>query len=182
MPARPGCDGPEGEGDMEGFDTYASPLGTILLRSNGGALTGLWFEGQKNAPRVRDDEPGSGAAALCGAVRWLDIYFSGREPDFTPPVRLTGTPFRLRVWEALLEVPYGKVATYADLARMAGYPRAYARAVGSAVGMNPVSIVVPCHRILGSNGSLTGYAGGTDRKLRLLRLEGVSLPELSPLP
>ncbi len=140
---------------MEGFDTYASPLGTILLRSSGGALRGRSLAG---------------------------YLFFGKGAGLYAPVRLTGTPFRLRVWEALREVPYGKVATYADLARMAGYPRAYTRAVGSAVGMNPVSIVVPCHRILGSNGSLTGYAGGTDRKLRLLRLEGVSLPELAPLP
>jgi methylated-DNA-[protein]-cysteine S-methyltransferase len=106
--------------------------------------------------------------------KWLDVYFSGREPDFTPPLRMEGTPFRLRVWELLREIPYGSLISYGAIAeklRAAGI-KASPRAVGGAVGANPVSIIVPCHRVIGSDGSLTGYAGGLETKKALLRLEG----------
>ncbi len=113
---------------------------------------------------------------------WLDIYFSGKEPDFMPPIHLTGSPFRLSVWKLLQQIPYGKTMTYGELARRIAGQRGLlhmsAQAVGGAVGHNPISIIVPCHRVVGSDGSLTGYAGGVDKKQRLLALEGVDLGKL----
>ena len=107
--------------------------------------------------------------------RWLDIYFDGRIPDFTPPLQPLGTPFRRAVWEILREIPYGRTVTYKqvteELMRRTGSIRMSARAVGSAIGHNPISIIIPCHRVIGSNGRLTGYAGGLDRKRRLLEIE-----------
>lgn len=146
-----------------------SPVGPLTLVSDGAALTGLWTE--KNAP-----VPGEIAELPVFELteKWLDVYFSGREPDFTPPLRMEGTPFRLRVWELLREIPYGTLTTYGALAeklRAAGI-KASPRAVGGAVGANPVSIIVPCHRVIGADGSLTGYAGGLETKISLLRLEG----------
>ena len=109
--------------------------------------------------------------------RWLDLYFGGKEPDFTPAVSLRGTPFRTAVWQILQKIPYGKTMTYGQiaekLARETGKPVS-ARAVGGAVGHNPVSLIIPCHRVIGADGSLTGYAGGTERKAALLRMEGYS--------
>lgn len=155
---------------------YASPLGEITLASDGEALIGLWFEGQKYFGATLDE--GSEVTLLPifdEARRWLDIYFEGRDPGFTPPLALHTTPFRKRVYESLLRIPYGKVVTYQDIAREIaqerGLPTMSARAVGSAVGHNPISLIIPCHRVIGSNGSLTGYAGGLDRKLALLQLE-----------
>lgn len=161
------------EGEMMRYTHhYASPLGGILLASDGEGLTGLWFEGQKYYAR------GLGAEArekdlpvFSQAARWLDTYFSGKEPDSTPPLRLIGTPFQITVWEKLLTIPYGETETYGGLARRCGLSGASARAVGSAVGRNPVSVIVPCHRVVGADGSLTGYAGGTGRKAKLLALE-----------
>ena len=146
-----------------------SPVGPLTLVSDGEALTGLWTE--KNAP-----VPGEIAELPVFELteKWLDVYFSGREPDFTPPLRMEGTPFRLRVWELLREIPYGSLTSYGAIAeklRAAGI-KASPRAVGGAVGANPVSIIVPCHRVIGSDGSLTGYAGGLETKKALLRLEG----------
>ena len=146
-----------------------SPVGPLTLVSDGAALTGLWTE--KNAP-----VPGEIAELPVFELteKWLDVYFSGREPDFTPPLRMEGTPFRLRVWELLREIPYGSLTSYGAIAeklRAAGI-KASPRAVGGAVGANPVSIIVPCHRVIGSDGSLTGYAGGLETKKALLRLEG----------
>lgn len=146
-----------------------SPVGPLTLVSDGAALTGLWTE--KNAP-----VPGEIAELPVFELteKWLNVYFSGREPDFTPPLRMEGTPFRLRVWELLREIPYGTLTTYGALAeklRAAGI-KASPRAVGGAVGANPVSIIVPCHRVIGADGSLTGYAGGLETKISLLRLEG----------
>ena len=113
--------------------------------------------------------------------KWLDIYFDGKEPDFTPRLHLQGSPFRMEVWEILLKIPYGKTTTYKEIAeRVAaqrGIPSMSAQAVGGAVGHNPVSIIVPCHRILGTDGSLTGYAGGVEKKKSLLSLENDLLPE-----
>ena len=159
---------------------YDSPLGGITLASDGNALTGLWFEGQKHFAETLDkmhtekDMPVFDAAA-----RWLDIYFSGREPDFTPALNLRGTPFQIAVWEILLAIPYGHTVTYGQIAKeialRRGLSRMSAQAAGGAVGRNPVALIVPCHRVLGADGSLTGYAGGLDRKLRLLRLEGADL-------
>ena len=107
--------------------------------------------------------------------RWLDIYFAGRQPDFTPPLHLIGSDFRRRVWKRLLEIPYGQTTTYGAL--LGGGMSA--QAVGGAVGHNPISIIVPCHRVIGANGSLTGYAGGIDKKIGLLTLEGVDVGRLT---
>lgn len=108
--------------------------------------------------------------------RWLDIYFSGQQPDFMPPLHMSGTPFQMAVWETLREIPYGQTTTYGaiarKIARQRGLSKMSAQAVGQAVGRNELSILVPCHRVVGTNGSLTGYAGGIDKKIQLLQLEG----------
>ena len=156
---------------MEYTAHYDSPLGDITLASDGMVLTGVWFEGQKYF--------GSTFGPLASlpaelpvfeeTCRWLDIYFSGREPDFMPPLSLRGTLFQQRVWKELLPIPYGQTVTYGELAHRLGCRSA--QAVGGAVGRNPISIIVPCHRVVGTNGSLTGYAAGLDRKRALLELE-----------
>ncbi len=161
---------------MEYVHRYDSPLGGVTMASNGEALTGLWFDGQRYfADGLSAELEEKELPVFALADRWLNIYFSGREPDFTPPLRLSGTPFRRAVWEVLLAVPYGQTVTYAQVAEAAakrlGRPRSSARAAGGAVGRNPVSLIVPCHRVVGCGGALTGYAGGTDRKRRLLALE-----------
>lgn len=121
-------------------------------------------------------------ATLAEVKRWLDIYFSGREPDFLPPLHPLGTPFRRAVWELLLQIPYGRTVTYGELARRLaakqGLVHMSAQAVGGAVGHNPISILIPCHRVVGSGGNLTGYAGGIDKKVRLLELEGTDMAGL----
>ena len=151
---------------------YASPLGGIMLASDGQALTGLWFEGQRHFAAGLDGEHEEKALPVFDeAARWLDAYFGGREPGFTPPLRPRGTAFRRAVWEQLLTVPCGETVSYGQLAARLGLPRAAARAVGGAVGRNPVSLIIPCHRVVGADGSLTGYAGGLERKRRLLALE-----------
>ena len=165
---------------MDNISYYNSPLGTILLASDGIGLSGLWFEGQKNYastlhPEFRNcDDDHTKAAA-----DWLDAYFSGAVPGFPPAMHLTGTEFRIRVWNALMSVPYGETMTYGAISlRLAekdgkGSCGSAARAVGSAVGHNPISIIIPCHRIVGADGKLCGYAGGVERKKELLRLEGI---------
>ena len=161
---------------MQYTSRYVSPLGGILLAADEDGLTGLWFDGQKYFAHGLDGEAEERAMPVVELARkWLDIYFSGREPDIEVPLHLTGTPFQNEVWELLCAIPYGKTVTYGELAkRLAekkGLPRMSAQAIGGAVGRNPVSIIVPCHRVVGANGSLTGYAGGVDKKLRLLELE-----------
>ena len=155
---------------------YDSPLGGILLAADEVGLTGLWFEGQKYFARTLDAvHQEQENAALSSAKRWLDIYFSGQEPDFTPPLHPVGSPFRQEVWELLLQIPYGQTTTYGTLAEQLaakhGRSRMSAQAVGGAVGHNEISIIIPCHRVVGTNGSLTGYAGGIDKKVKLLTLE-----------
>ncbi len=148
---------------------YVSPLGDILLAADDLGLTGLWFVGQKHFPAFSHQED-TDLPIFDRARQWLDIYFSGKQPDFMPPVHLIGTDFQVSVWQALSAIPYGKTVTYGQIAK-----KLYsgAQAVGSAVGRNPISILIPCHRVVGSNGSLTGYAGGLDRKMALLALESV---------
>lgn len=148
---------------------YVSPIGRILIASDDIGLAGLWFEGSKYFPAELSAPAYKMMPALRGAVRWLDEYFSGREPDFTPPLHLSGSDFRMRVWSELMKIPYGQTVTYGDIARAVGCKSA--QAVGGAVGHNPVSLIVPCHRVLGADGALTGYAAGTERKQYLLRLE-----------
>lgn len=161
---------------MQYTTIYASPLGAITLASDGAALTGLWFQGQKYEARGLDREHAARSLPVFDvARRWLDIYFSGAAPDFTPPLRFYGTAFQQAVWRLLTDIPYGETSSYGALARRLaaaqGRERVSARAVGGAVGKNPISIIVPCHRVLGADGALTGYAGGLDRKTALLRLE-----------
>lgn len=155
---------------------YTSPLGGILLAADEVGLRGLWFDGQKYfACDLPDERAEIETPVLSEAKRWLDLYFGGQEPDFLPPLHPVGTPFRQAVWEILLRIPYGKTVTYGEiskqLAEKMGLERMSAQAVGGAVGHNEISIIIPCHRVVGSNGSLTGYAGGIDRKIKLLELE-----------
>lgn len=149
-----------------------SPLGNILLSADEIGLTGLWFEGEKYyADALPREHIERETPILTDTKRWLDVYFTGREPDFTPPLHPAGSPFRQAVWQLLLEIPYGQTTTYGALAKRMGGVHMSAQAVGGAVGHNPISIIVPCHRVIGANGSLTGYAGGLDRKIKLLEIE-----------
>ena len=155
-----------------------SPLGEILLAADDQGLTGLWFaENQRHlGPSLSPDAEERPSPFFDEARRWLEVYFSGRDPGFTPTLHLTGPDSRVRVEEILLAIPYGQTATYGQIARQIaserGVERMSARAVGGAVGRNPISLIVPCHRVVGSGGSLTGYGGGIDRKIALLKLEG----------
>ena len=156
---------------MEYIAYYDSPLGGITLASNGEVLTGLWFDGQKHFGSTLGTQTSSSAKlpVFDDTYCWMDIFFSGHEPDFLPPLSLRGTPFQQRVWKELLTIPYGQTVTYGELARQVGCRSA--QAIGGAVGRNPIAIIVPCHRVVGTNGSLTGYAAGLDRKRALLQLE-----------
>ena len=159
---------------------YDSPLGGILLAADEIGLRGLWFDGQKYFARGLPETCVEGdAPALSETKRWLDIYFTGQEPDSLPPLHPVGSPFRQSVWEILLRIPYGKTVTYGEIARLLaekfGRARVSAQAVGGAVGHNEISILIPCHRVVGTGGSLTGYAGGIDKKIRLLELEGTDM-------
>ena len=153
-----------------------SPLGGMLLAADEIGLTGLWFGGQKYFARgLPAERTERSTPVLTEAKRWLDLYFSGREPDFIPPLHPAGSAFRRAVWQILLQVPYGQTITYGEIARQLaekrGLARMSAQAVGGAVGHNEVSVIIPCHRVVGTNGSLTGYAGGIGKKVRLLELE-----------
>ena len=159
---------------------YHSPLGDILLAADETGLTGLWFDGGKYfADNLPKDYLQAETPILAETVRWLEIYFSGRQPDFLPPMHPVGTPFRKMVWEILLQIPYGETTTYGEIAQKMsekmGIQRMSAQAVGGAVGHNEISIIIPCHRVVGANGNLTGYAGGLDKKMALLQLEGVDM-------
>jgi methylated-DNA-[protein]-cysteine S-methyltransferase len=147
-----------------------TPLGPLLVAFAGDALTGLYFDGHARTPRVSGRRGGPDAAMRAISVQ-LDEYFHGARTRFDLPLRLEGTAFQLTVWSALLGVPFGQTSTYAQLAAQIGRPRAF-RAVGAANGQNPISIVVPCHRLIGTSGHLTGYGWGLDRKRALLELEG----------
>lgn len=149
----------------------------MIMESDGETLTGLRFEDAEEESR----EPVTGPAdettreVFVQTSLWLDIYFRGQDPDFLPPMSINATDFRRRVWEILLSIPYGRTMTYGQIARKIaserGIDRMSAQAVGNAVGHNPVALIIPCHRVIGSDGSLTGYAGGIDRKRSLLEME-----------
>ncbi len=165
---------------MQYITLYNSPLGSILLGADVEGLTGLWFVREKYipenlVPKCREDK----LPVFKDTQRWLDIYFTGREPDFMPPIHLTGTPFQRSVWNILQQIPYGKTITYGEiavlLAKEKGLAKMSAQAIGGAVGHNKISIIIPCHRVVGSNGSLTGYAGGIDKKISLLKIEHVDM-------
>ena len=162
--------------------TYKSPLGNILLAADEIGLTGLWFEGQKYfAYTLPDEQIAKETPILAEAKRWLDLYFSGEEPAFTPPLHPVGSDFRQAVWQILLQIPYGKTMTYGEIARemakIQNVPHMSSQAVGGAVGHNVISIIIPCHRVVGTNGSLTGYAGGIDKKIALLELEHADISQ-----
>ena len=159
---------------------YQSPLGPITLASDGEALTGLWFDGQKYfAATLFPEHEEKILPVFSQTERWLDVYFSGRVPDFTPPLRMKTTAFRKSVWEIMLSISYGCTMTYGEIAKLIaagnGLPGMSAQAVGGAVGHNAISLIIPCHRVVGANGSLTGYAGGIEKKMRLLAMEGVDM-------
>lgn len=154
-----------------------TPLGTLFATAVGGALTGLYYEGGRHAPEISPDwieDPE--AATLAECARQLADYFAGKRRCFELPTAPKGTPFQLRVWGEIARIPYGETISYAELARRAGSAGS-ARAAGAATGRNPLSIVVPCHRVIASGGSLTGYAGGLARKTRLLQIEGATHAE-----
>ena len=158
---------------------YDSPLGPIIIAATDKGLAGLWFDGQRHlppeltGPAVWPDAPDH--PVLKEVMRQLTDYFAGRRTQFDVPLDLAyGTAFQQSVWQALLKIPQGGTASYGELSARIGKPAAV-RAVGAAVGRNPVSIIVPCHRVMGASGALTGYAGGLERKSALLRLEGVDL-------
>lgn len=182
---------------MQSILEYDSLLGAMLLAADETGVTGAWFAGQKYFARTLETDAreatGTQAAlqALDAARRWLDVYFSGREPDFSVPLHLTGTAFQQSVWAMLRAIPYGKTVTYGEIARRLaaerGVSRISAQAVGGAVGRNPVSVIVPCHRVVGADGGFTGYAGGIDKKQKLLALEKaditrIFIPHTEPAP
>ena len=155
---------------------YDSPLGGILIAADDIGLTGLWFDEQKYfADNLPDEYTEQETPILSESKRWLDLYFAGSEPDFVPPLHPAGSEFRRAVWEILLQIPYGQTTTYGKIAQQIaerqGLAHMSAQAVGGAVGHNSISIIIPCHRVVGTNGSLTGYAGGIHKKEKLLELE-----------
>lgn len=166
---------------------YTSPLGIILLSADDIGLTGLWFEGQKyfaDLPDLNVNVNGKDYEndILKDAIRWLNIYFSGKNPDFMPALHPIGSDFRKEVWDILLKIPYGKTMAYGniakEIARQRGCKTMSAQAIGGAVGHNKISIIIPCHRVVGTDGSLTGYAGGIDKKVKLLELEHTDMTQL----
>ncbi|OEH86848.1 hypothetical protein BHU72_00860 [Desulfuribacillus stibiiarsenatis] len=157
---------------------YDSPIGTLTVASDGHGITGLWT---KNEPFIENDDTIQEVTAKELAIfeqtrRWLDAYFAGKDPGFIPPVKTEGTEFRESIWKILCEIPHGQVITYGDIAKrialQTGKAKMSSQAVGGAVGSNPISIIIPCHRVVGRKGALTGYAGGIDVKARLLEIEG----------
>lgn len=151
---------------------YDSSLGGMTMVSDGHALTALCFDGTRRGLRFADELSAKTKLFVFDEThRWLDLYFAGEKPDFVPPLAPKGTAFQQRVWDILLTIPYGKTMSYGDIARRIS-PTMSAQAIGGAVGRNPIGIIIPCHRVIGANGSLTGYASGLDRKRWLLELEG----------
>lgn len=155
---------------------YDSPLGGITLSSNETELTGLWFDGQKYfGDTLEEKYEEKNLPIFEQTAQWLDIYFSGKAPDFTPPLCMKTTPFRKAVWEVMLTIPFGKTMTYGEIAEIIAKQKELskmsAQAVGGAVGHNSISLIIPCHRVVGTSGSLTGYAGGIEKKVQLLTLE-----------
>lgn len=155
---------------------YSSPLGEILIVSDGEAICGLWFYNQKYFKSTVDDDliKKPDLYIFKKATKWLDDYFDGLNPEFDFKLNPQGSDFRLMVWKILTEIPYGETITYGEIASKIS-PTMSAQAVGGAVGHNPIAIMIPCHRVMGTDGKLTGYAGGIDRKLELLKLEAVRI-------
>ena len=169
--------------DMDYINHYDSPIGGITLASDGTALTGLWFDDQKYfGDTLTEKYEEKNLPVFAKAAEWLDIYFSGKDPGFIPPLSMRTTAFRKRVWEIMLAIPFGQTMTYgqiaAQIAKEKDLPHMSAQAVGGAVGHNSISLIIPCHRVVGTDGSLTGYAGGIDKKIALLELEGADMSNL----
>ena len=165
---------------MEYIHHYDSPLGGITEASDGDHLIGLWFDGQKYfADTLDSDCEEKELLVFRQTDKWLDIYFSGKEPGFTPPINMKTTEFRKSVWKIMLNIPYGNTMTYGEiaekLAKDTGITRMSAQAVGGAVGHNSISLIIPCHRVVGANGNLTGYAGGIEKKMKLLEMESIDI-------
>lgn len=185
FPAPPYIMGAKGESDVVYTTRYHSPIGAVLLAERAGELVGIWLEGQKYfidslRGEVRENK---NSPVLRRTEQWLDRYFAGEKPAILElPLAPAGSDFRRAVWQVLCEIPYGETTTYGEISRKIvarrGLARMSAQAVGGAVGHNPISIVIPCHRVVGSNGSLTGYAGGLQKKIALLTHEGVSMDRL----
>ena len=164
--------------------TYNSPVGAIKLASDAHSLVGLWIEGQKyyGGTILESMTEQNNLSVFDATKKWLDEYFEGRKPSVSKllvPLAPIGSEFRRKVWDILCEIPYGRVTTYGEIAKKMAKKSMSARAVGGAVGHNPISIIIPCHRVIGANNSLTGYAGGIDKKIRLLELEGVDTSSLA---
>ena len=153
---------------------YFSPIGEMLIVSDGKAINGVWFSSQKNFKSTIEEEivENDDLAIFCDVIRWFDDYFEGKNPEIDFKLNPHGSEFRQGVWRILREIPYGESLTYGEIASRIS-PTMSAQAVGGAVGHNPIAIIIPCHRVLGSKGKLTGYAGGIDRKIKLLKLENI---------
>ncbi len=180
---RPLVPTPFSASEMDCISHYDSPLGGITLAADGEALTGLWFDGQKYfADTLAEEREEKNLPVFDQTRRWLDIYFSARAPDFAPPLAMRTTDFRRAVWRIMLTIPFGHTMTYGDiareLARRRNLSRMSAQAIGGAVGHNSFSLIIPCHRVVGTGGSLTGYAGGISKKIWLLELEGADMSGL----
>lgn len=161
---------------MDHIYHYQSPIGGITIKSNGTALTDLFFDTPEHGADTTPKNTKEKTLQIFELTeKWLDIYFSGKAPNFTPPILPNATPFRKTVFEIALSIPYGQTMTYgkiaAEIARRKGLKQMSAQAVGGALKNNPIALIIPCHRIIGTNGSLTGYAAGLDKKTRLLKLE-----------
>lgn len=157
---------------------YNSSVGMLTIASDGENIIGLWIEGQKYfESTIKDPICGAELSVFIQAKEWLERYFKGKNPPMNLPLAPKGSDFRQSVWKILKEIPYGQTITYGEIAkkleRTSGGKRVCAQAVGGAVGHNPISIIIPCHRVVGANGSMTGYAGGIDSKIKLLKLEKV---------
>lgn len=168
---------------MEYTSHYDSPLGGITLGSDGENLIGLWFDDQKYFADSLDRQHQVQELPIFEETKqWLDIYFAGKAPDFTPKLFMKCTEFRKTVWNIMLQIPYGHTMTYGEIAdavaKERGIDKMSAQAVGGAVGHNSISLIIPCHRVVGTNGSLTGYAGGIDKKVQLLMLEKADMEDL----
>ena len=163
---------------MQTISHYNSPIGKILLSSDEQGLIGLWLDTDRYyGDLLAKDYLEGENEHLTSAKKWLDIYFQGKEPDFTPPLHLIGTNFQKRVWQALLKIPYGKTTTYKEIARQVAKNKNHLpiRATGGAIGKNNICLIIPCHRVVGVNHNLTGYRGGIDKKIKLLQLEGIDV-------
>lgn len=163
---------------MEYNFEYKSPIGSIIITSDETEITGLRFKGESEA-EVLSDKKYKETSAIKEGKKWLDLYFSGKNPGYIPAINPTGTEFQKLVWKLLLEIPYGKTTTYGEIAgkiaEIKNVSRMSAQAVGGAVGKNPIAIIIPCHRVVGKNGKLTGYRYGMDKKISLLALEGANM-------